>query len=129
MSWRRSAYSPQPATSGHRDEQDRGLAYAILDGTLIPIDRVADQKPYYSGKHRRYGMNVQVIADASGRLVRASAALPGSTHDLTGAHAHGIIDALSSDDVMTFAEGSQRRSWQRPDTVQASDLEILALRA
>jgi Helix-turn-helix of DDE superfamily endonuclease len=25
------------------------LAYAILDGTLIPIDRVADQKPYYSG--------------------------------------------------------------------------------
>lgn len=27
----------------------RLLAYAILDGTLIPIDRVADQKPYYSG--------------------------------------------------------------------------------
>jgi hypothetical protein len=26
----------------------RRLAYAILDGTLIPIDRVADQKPYYS---------------------------------------------------------------------------------
>jgi hypothetical protein len=25
------------------------LAYAIVDGTLIPIDRVADQKPYYSG--------------------------------------------------------------------------------
>lgn len=23
------------------------LAYAILDGTLIPIDRVADQKPCY----------------------------------------------------------------------------------
>lgn len=25
------------------------LVYAILDGTQIPIDRVADQKPYYSG--------------------------------------------------------------------------------
>jgi hypothetical protein len=24
----------------------RRLAYAILDGTLIPIDRIADQKPY-----------------------------------------------------------------------------------
>ncbi len=24
------------------------LAYAIIDGTLIPIDRVADQRPYYS---------------------------------------------------------------------------------
>ena len=27
----------------------RLLAYAILDGTLIPIDRVHHQKPYYSG--------------------------------------------------------------------------------
>jgi hypothetical protein len=26
----------------------RLLAYVILDGTLIPIDRVHDQKPYYS---------------------------------------------------------------------------------
>ena len=56
----------------------RRLAYAILDGPLIPIDRVADQKPYYPGKHRRHGMNVQVIADPVGRLVWSSAALPGS---------------------------------------------------
>ena len=33
----------------------RALAYAILDGTLIPIDRVADQRPYYSGKHNATG--------------------------------------------------------------------------
>jgi hypothetical protein len=32
------------------------LAYAIVDGTLIPIDRVANQKPYYSGKHKRHGV-------------------------------------------------------------------------
>jgi hypothetical protein len=57
----------------------------ILDGTLIPIDRVADQKPYYSGKHRRHGVNVQVFADPAGRLIRASAALPGAIHDLTAA--------------------------------------------
>jgi hypothetical protein len=25
------------------------LAYTILDGTLIPIDRLADERPYYSG--------------------------------------------------------------------------------
>ena len=55
----------------------RLLAYAILDGTLIPIDRVADQRPYYSGKHRRHGVNLQVIADAAGYLVWASGALPG----------------------------------------------------
>ncbi|GAA3339483.1 hypothetical protein GCM10020358_69290 [Amorphoplanes nipponensis] len=63
----------------------RALAYAILDGTLIPIDRVADQKPYYSGKHNRHGVNVQVIADAVGRLVWRSPALPGAVHDLTAA--------------------------------------------
>ena len=82
----------------------RHLAYAILDGTLIPIDRVADQKPYYSGKHQRHGVNVQVIADAAGRLIWASATLPGSTHDLTAARTHGIIDALTRADVMTFAD-------------------------
>lgn len=61
------------------------LAYAILDGTLIPIDRVADQKSYYSGKHKRHGMNVQVLADPASRLVWASPAMPGAVHDLTAA--------------------------------------------
>jgi hypothetical protein len=75
-----------------------------LDGTLIPIDRVADQKPYYSGKHKRHGVNVQVIADAAGRLVWASPALPGCTHDLTAARTHDLINALTSHDVTTFAD-------------------------
>jgi hypothetical protein len=82
----------------------RLLAYVILDGNLIPIDRVADQKPYYSGKHRRHGVNVQVIADAAGRLVWASTALPGAVHDLTAARTHAIIKALTSANVMTFAD-------------------------
>jgi hypothetical protein len=82
----------------------RRLAYAILDGTLIPIDRVADQKPYYSGKHKRHGVNVQVIADAAGRLIWASPALPGAVHDVTAARTHGIIEALTSAAVMTFAD-------------------------
>ncbi|OHX03429.1 hypothetical protein BFV98_10700 [Micromonospora sp. WMMB235] len=81
----------------------RRLAYAILDGTLIPIDRVTDQKPYYSGKHKRHGVNVQFIADAAGRLVWASPALPGPTHDLTAARIHSITDTLTNADVMTFA--------------------------
>ncbi|GAB7046698.1 transposase family protein [Catenuloplanes indicus] len=82
----------------------RLLAYAIPDGTLIPIDRVADQKPYYSGKHQRHGVNVQVIADAAGRLVWASAALAGAVHDLTADRTHGIIDALTRANLMTFAD-------------------------
>jgi DDE superfamily endonuclease len=34
-----------------------------VDGTLIPIDRVAADRPFYSGKHQKHGMNLQVIAD------------------------------------------------------------------
>jgi hypothetical protein len=70
--------APTLATAMKRISQ---LAYAILDGTLIPIDRVADEAPYYSGKHRRHGVNVQVVTDAAGRLVWASPALPGSAHE------------------------------------------------
>ena len=39
-----------------------GHAYVVIDGTLIPIDRVAADRPFYSGKHRRHGMNLQVIS-------------------------------------------------------------------
>ena len=38
----------------------------VLDGTLIPIDRVAADRPFYSGKHKRHGMNLQVIAAPAG---------------------------------------------------------------
>jgi hypothetical protein len=95
------------------------LAYAILHGSLIPIDRVAHHKPYYSAKHQRHGVNIQIIATRPG-VWWASAALPGSTHDLSAARAHGIIDALTSADVMTFADkgyqgarGSVRTSFKR----------------
>ena len=49
-------------------------------------------------------MNVEVIADPAGRLIWASAALPGAVHDLTAARIHTIIDALTREKVMTFAD-------------------------
>ena len=45
-----------------RDAKKAGHAYVVLDGTLIPIDRVAADRPFYSGKHKKHGMNLQVIA-------------------------------------------------------------------
>ena len=65
----------------------RAKAFVILDGTLLPIDRIAADTPYYSGKHKRHGMNVQVLTDPLGRLLWASSALPGATHDPTAAYA------------------------------------------
>ena len=35
-----------------RDAKKAGYAYVVLVGTLIPIDRVAADRPFYSGKHR-----------------------------------------------------------------------------
>lgn len=37
--------------------------FVILDGTLLPNDRIAADRPFHSGKHTKHGMNVQVIAD------------------------------------------------------------------
>jgi hypothetical protein len=32
-----------------------GMAYVIIDGTSIPIDRIAVDRPFCSGKHKRHG--------------------------------------------------------------------------
>ncbi len=84
------------------------LLWVILDGTLIPIDRVADQRPYYSGKHKRHGLNVQVLADTRGRLLWASPALPGAVHDIKAARTHGIPTALIKFGVACLADNAYR---------------------
>lgn len=52
--------------------------HVIVDGTLIPIDRIRADEPYYSTKHRQHGMNVQVIARPDGTPLWFSRATPGS---------------------------------------------------
>ncbi|MFC8232272.1 transposase family protein [Streptomyces sp. NPDC057284] len=79
-------------------------AFVILDETLLPIDRIASDRPYYSGKHKKHGMNVQVITDPFGRLLWASAALPGAVHDIKAARTHGIIDVLADADLPCWAD-------------------------
>lgn len=87
-----------------------GLAYAIRDGTLIPIDRLSgpQDRRHYAGEHRRHGVNAPVIADPAGRLVWISPVLPGSTPDLAAARTHGIIDALTDAGVLTLADKGYR---------------------
>ncbi|MGW1077818.1 transposase family protein [Streptomyces sp. NPDC002537] len=82
--------------------------FVILDGTLIPTDRVAADEPYYSQKHRRHGMNVQVIARPDGTPLWFSRALPGRTHDLTAARAHGVIQACLTRQVFVLADRTYR---------------------
>ena len=79
-------------------------AYLILDGTLLPIDRFAADCPFYSGKHKQHGRNVQVIADPKGRLLWASPALAGAVHDVRATREHGIIDALAEAGINCWAD-------------------------
>ena len=65
--------------------------FVIIDGTLIAIDRVAKDRPFYSGKHRRHGMNLQVISSPDGTILWVSGPLPGSVHYLTAARIWGTI--------------------------------------
>jgi hypothetical protein len=98
-----SARSPKLGQALRKARKD-GLPHLILDGTLIRIDRVKADRPYFSGKHRVHGMNIQVIAGPDGRIVWTSGALPGSTHDLTAARIWGIMRALRQANMLTLAD-------------------------
>ena len=76
------------------DARRAGVVFLCLDGTLIPTDRVAarvevNDRPahhlWFSGKHRAFGGNVQVVCDHTGFPLWVSDVRPGSTVDLTAA--------------------------------------------
>ena len=49
-----AARAPKLATAV-RDAKKAGYAYVVLDGTLIPIDRVAADRPFYSTRESTAG--------------------------------------------------------------------------
>jgi hypothetical protein len=88
------AYLPKGETSaefGVSTATAAGHAYLVIDGTLIPIDRVAADRPFRSGKHRKHGMNLQVIASPAAPSCGSPGRLPGAVHDLTAARIWGIV--------------------------------------
>jgi hypothetical protein len=85
-----------------------GKAYVIIDGSLLRIDRVAmaskQDRPYYSGKHKCHGVNVQVISDPAGRLIWVSPALPGTRHDIAAAREHEILQAFQDAQISALGD-------------------------
>jgi hypothetical protein len=49
-----------------RAAKKAGLPFVIFDGTLIRTDRVAADRPFFSGKHHCHGMNLQAMAGRPG---------------------------------------------------------------
>jgi len=87
-----------------RDANTAGYAFVVLDGTLIPIDRVAADRPFYSGKHKKHGMNLQVIASPGGDIVWVSGALPGSVHDKNAEWIWGVLAELEAAGLIVLAD-------------------------
>jgi hypothetical protein len=84
--------------------RERELEYVLLDGTLAECDRVGKGKANYSHKHRRHGVNVQVVTDPSGQVLRISPALPGRCHDLAAARTHRIIRICERQGIPILAD-------------------------
>ncbi|MFL6118975.1 transposase family protein [Actinophytocola sp.] len=87
-----------------RKAKREGMAYVVIDGTLIPIDRIAADRPFYSGKHKRHGVNVQVIASPDGTILWVSGELPGSTHDTAAARIWNILAALEEAGLIALGD-------------------------
>jgi hypothetical protein len=81
-----------------RDAEKAGHAYLVIEGTLIPIDRVAADRPFYSGNHRKHGMNLQVIASPDGDIVWLS----GAVHGLTAARIWDIVAELAASGLVVL---------------------------
>ncbi|WP_345608826.1 transposase family protein, partial [Streptomonospora salina] len=113
---------------GLRRIRKQGWDHVILDGTLIACDRLAADRPFYSGKHRHHGINTRVVADPTGDPVWVSGALPGAVHDTRAARVWRIGDRIAaaglfglgdqgyagcSPAVLTPFEGRDKPEWKK----------------
>ncbi len=67
-----------------------------MDGTLIACDSLAADRPFSSGKHRRYGMNIQVVSAPDGVPLWTSWSLPGAVHDTRAARVWKIAERIGA---------------------------------
>ncbi|GAA2000465.1 hypothetical protein GCM10009799_29730 [Nocardiopsis rhodophaea] len=79
-----------------RRARRKGWAFVIVDGALIACDRLAADRPFYSGKHKRHGMKIQVVAAPDGELLWVSECLLGSVHDVRAAGIFHLADRIAA---------------------------------
>jgi hypothetical protein len=69
------SHLPQRAPGLLRVMRETDPEHVLLDGTLAQCDPVGDGRADFSQKHRRHGVNVQVVTDPVGELLWISPAL------------------------------------------------------
>ena len=61
-------------------------------------------RPFYSGKHKKHGMNLLVIASPDGDILWVSGLLPGSVHDKKAEWIWGIPAELEAAGLFVLAD-------------------------
>ena len=61
---------------------------------LLPCLGWRDRRDLWSVKHRRAGMNVQILVRLNGGFMRASDPYPGSMHDVAALDASGLLEGM-----------------------------------
>jgi hypothetical protein len=90
--------------------REAGDGHIGLDGTLIPTCRVRVEGPtkgvdlFWSGKHHRHGVNLQVISSPDGYPLWIAEARPGREHDAKAAVKTGIETEIASLNIDIDAE-------------------------
>lgn len=64
----------------------------LVDGFIAPTGERAERADLFSGKHRICGMNVQVVADLSGRVIDTGTPIGGCRHDTVAFVESGIAE-------------------------------------
>ncbi|CAM3140527.1 transposase family protein [Actinomyces slackii] len=72
----------------------------IVDGTLLPCWSWKDRPDLFSGKHKRTGMNLQVLVSPTGQLVWASDPQDGSIHDSRAITTSGLLERITPSDCI-----------------------------
>jgi hypothetical protein len=67
----------------------------LVDGTLVPTCNWRHRRDLHSGHRKRYGVTVQILCDAYGRVDACSEAFPGSWHDKHCFDAAGLAAILA----------------------------------
>jgi len=79
------------------DEAGSRPVIVLVDGTLVPVSDRSWDPLNYSGKHRRKGRSIQVLADVTGRLLHVGLPQPGRMHDARAVAESGLLAALRAD--------------------------------
>lgn len=88
--------SPLPSPPTPKDLDPH--RFYVLDGTLVEY-RGGKPPKLYSSKHKKTGLNLQVVTDQTGGIYYVSNPIPGSRHDINALRQTNLLDNIPPDRI------------------------------